>query len=255
MWDFCLVIPREYGRIAYIIKDIVKANARQAYVQTIVEEEYTYRYILSMQLSDKSLIYPLIFDCIVSSSVWYYKKSYIINNLKYDFGNGLKEQAFLKALFCFDLHIDVEEVSKKMRGDTLYVDSVYKFGLKNLTRRWKELVSLANDNYFYVKNDDSFLQLLKFLISNIDYRTSIVNVYKTNNRYTFHDNNNKVIDDYLLDFPNDKINFLINSLIILNPQIIVLHFDTDDYEEKTILLDLFEDRIKSNYKCVDNKIN
>ena len=246
MWKYTVIVPKKYGMIVYRLKEIL-ANKLYNYshAQAILEEMENYKYCLIVQEDIKNTIKAIVLSYLVDNFIYFYKRDYILQNLKFNIENNKQFSFFLKALICFDHPIDKEFILQTIKDcNTIYLDSLFLFGIKRLKNKWNELSTLANENYFYINNEDSFIQLVKFLISNIDYRVNTVNVYLEDNKYKFFDQNNNYINDYLLDFPSDEESFLINSLISLCPQKIRLHFDTKKVDY--FLYELFDERIE---KC------
>ena len=246
MWKYTVIVPKKYGMIVYRLKEILATKLYNfSHAQAILEEMENYKYCLIVQEDIKNTIKAIVLSYLVDNFIYFYKRDYILQNLKFNIENNKQFSFFLKALICFDYPIDKEFILQTIKDcNTIYLDSLFLFGIKRLKNKWNELSTLANENYFYINNEDSFIQLVKFLISNIDYRVNTVNVYLEDNKYKFFDQNNNYINDYLLDFPSDEESFLINSLISLCPQKIRLHFDTKKVDY--FLYELFDERIE---KC------
>ena len=246
MWKYNIVVPKEYGIIVYRLKSILKNNlSKYRHAQAILEESDKYKYCLIVEEDVENHVKAEVLSYLVDNIIYFYKKDYILKNLKFDYNNIKNFTYFLKALICFDYQLDKEIILDKIiHSSTVYIDSLFNFGIKKLKDKWYELVLLANENYFYINNDETFVQLIKFLMSNIDYRVNTVNVYYKDNRYQFFDQNNNYINDYLLDYPSNDDNFLINSLISLSPKKIKIHceLNNNDY----YLYELFNERIE---KC------
>ena len=244
MWKFNIVVPKKYGMIVYRLKSILKDKLfKYNHAQAILEESDRYKYCLIVEEDLENHIKADVLSYLVDNIIYFYKKDYIIKNLKFDFLSVKNFSYFLKALICFDYQLDKEIILDKIiKFSTIYLDSLFNFGIKKLKEKWNELILLANENYFYINNDESYIQLIKFLLSNIEYRVNTVNVYLKDNIYQFFDQNNNFINDYLLDYPSNDDNFLINSLISLSPKKIKLHFNTNhnDY----YLYELFNERIE-----------
>lgn len=245
MWRYSIVVPKKYGQVVYRLKDLLKNKIKDlTHVQTVIEQEDTYAYYLVLPLDRKMEFKPYILNYLVDNILYFYKKEYLLKNINFKVKDDIKVQSFLKALLCFDYSLDREIIFEKIKeSDSVYLESLYSFGLKQLLPKWKDLVNLANDNFFYFQNENSFLQLLKFLVSNIEYKTNVVNVY-FDDKYVFYDQNNNLINDYLLDFPTDTDSYLISSLICLCPQQIKLHFNSQNISDGYLLFDLFDDRIE-----------
>ena len=96
--------------------------------------------------------------------------------------------------------------------------------LKFLKKKWEELVSLANENVMYFLSEDSLLELIKFLISNLEHRCYAVNVFSKSDCYFLCDLQGKRIDDFMLEKQGIyEDGNLLTILVALNPEKIIVH--------------------------------
>lgn len=245
MWNFSIIVPREFGKIVYELYSNNKKHSDVSFAQTIIQESDSYRYVFAVHDNYKNVFYSSMMNFIADNIVVFYKTKYLQKNIKFNLGENINNLIFFKSLVCFDFDADKSDVMKQiMSENTIYTDSLISFRLKEMKRRWRDLSNLANENFYYLHSESSFKELMRFLISNIDYRTNTVNVYQDDNHYVFFDKNNNLIVDYLLDYPSMQDSFLIGSLIALSPQKIVFHFDIDDLNNKDMIFDLFDERIE-----------
>jgi len=99
------------------------------------------------------------------------KASYINERVKLPIKDAVLRNAFTSALLAFDRDTDkiiATQIVKKFAGETLYLDSLFDFSLAALKTRWDEVCKLANENAPYLSVQNTFMELLQFLISNID---------------------------------------------------------------------------------------
>ncbi|MBR2433686.1 MAG: hypothetical protein IKB21_03700, partial [Clostridia bacterium] len=76
---------------------------------------------------------------------------------------------FKKALISFDRETDRFLINKFLSfGQNLELESFFHFRLRALQEKWTELVGIANENSTYLLGEDSFVELLKFLVDNIE---------------------------------------------------------------------------------------
>ncbi len=246
MWRYSIIVPKKFGQMVYRLKEVLKGKISSfTHAQIITDEGGYYKYFLILPLDKKDKLKSFILNYLSDNILSFYKKEFLTTSFNFSLTDELKMQSFVKALMCFDYLLDREYVFDQIKNyDCVYVDSLYRFGLKKLTNKWKDLTKLANENYYYFKEEETFLQLLKFLISNIDYKTSFVNVYFEGDKYKFFDHNNNVINDYFLDFPSASDAYLLSSLICLSPQKIKLHFNLEGNYIEHIIYNLFDERIE-----------
>jgi hypothetical protein len=100
-------------------------------------------------------------------------KAYYINEkIRVPIKNVVLRSAFTTALLAFDRDTDrviAKEIVKQTHtAAVLHLDSLYDFCLDILKSRWDEVCLLANENIGYLVCQKTFMELLQFLISNID---------------------------------------------------------------------------------------
>lgn len=99
----------------------------------------------------------------------HFKEMFLNKQLVLPHKSEIELVAFKKALISFDRETDKYLINKFLvLTNNLEVESFFYFKLKPLKEKWKELVNIANDNSTYLLGEDSFVELLKFLIDNID---------------------------------------------------------------------------------------
>lgn len=158
--------------------------------------------------------------------------------------------AFKKALLNFDRQTDKYLIKKALcLSNTLFLESFFEFRLTKLKDKWTELVSLSNDNRDFFVCRESFIDLLKFLVDNLDICEDEISVIKEGNGYRIVDCNNKFYTNRLIS--HEKV---VSSVIDLAPQKINLYFDQSS-NETNLLERIFEERIiinkeKTNIKTI-----
>lgn len=65
--------------------------------------------------------------------------------------------------------------------------------MQSLKEKWQELLKIANDNSTYLLSNDAFLELLRFLIDNIEISFDEVNVIFQDDRILLLNNDFKAI--------------------------------------------------------------
>ena len=162
-----------------------------------------------------------IAECIL----FFYKKDYIVSKLNFEKPKTTYMNVFLQTLVCFDGEADKHFIEQCLDfDDRIFVDAVVAFKLKFLKKKWEELVSLANENVMYFLSEDSLLELIKFLISNLEHRCYAVNVFSKSDCYFLCDLQGKRIDDFMLEKQGIyEDGSLLSTLVVLNPEKIIIH--------------------------------
>lgn len=246
MWEYCIIfqdnISSEYFK-NQIFNTIKKNNG----IVTSLENQNEFRVLIAIPIIERFKIHNYIREKIAETILLFYKKEYILSKLDFDITKIIDMQIFLKALIVFDSDIDKEIILERLKFDSnLIINSFINFRLSFLKRKWNELVSLANDNEMYLLSKDTFLELIKFLISNLEYRYCTVNIFSKKDCYFLCNKEGEGIEDFLIDknIVYDDSN-LLTSLVALNPERIIFHCN-NNIKDKLIktLYDLFSHRVQ-----------
>ena len=181
----------------------------------------------------------------------FYKLEFIENNLALPISNQVNLSAFKKALIAFDRETDKYIITRSLKVEhTIYLDEFFQFRLNHLRNKWMEIIKLANDNASYLLCNDTFIDLLKFLIDNIEISRGTVNVVKKAGKFVLCDEDFNEIDQSSnplceLDerAKEDEVG-LISSLIALSPKKIVVYCNPfENSPALTLISQIFESRI------------
>ena len=239
MWEFCIAFDDETQ--AQNFRKSISAEIKQMQgVATVLVSTIFAKVLIAVPNEVKTKAKDLLVEKIAESILVYYKKNYILSKLNFDVTHSTRMQVFLKALVVFDSDTDKEIIIERLDLKTdVVVKSFVDFRLTFLKRKWDELVSLANDNAMYLVSEDAFGELIKFLISNLEYRCYAVNVFSKKNCYLLCDTQGNVINDFLIEknIVYDD-NMLITSLVALNPEKIIVHCNS--FVKDKLLKTLYE---------------
>jgi len=181
-----------------------------------------------LRISTKIDIAGNLSDCIADIVITDCKTYYINERIKLPIGDNLVACAFTSALSTFDRDTD-KIIAKTLIRLTpqINLDSFYEFGLYVLKSRWDEVCLLANENRCYLLCQSTFMELLRFLISNIDGMCDEAHIVMNGERLEVLGGGLKPIENiYINDsLPNDIQ--IVNKLVVLAPKRIFLHTAND----------------------------
>ena len=183
-------------------------------------------------------------DLISEVICYYYKKEFLIDNLQINVGDKVTKLAFLYALLFFDKETDKYIVSKYLTVESkLNLDGFFNFKLKALKDKWHELIEIANENEVYLYSDDTFMELIKFLIDNIEVKSDEINIMSADDSYAvFDDKFDKIAND---NIELNKEECVVIQLISMSPKIINIYCsDLLPNKLKNLICRLFEKRVK-----------
>ena len=252
MFEFSIVLLEEHSSSAKkIYRDIKDSISVFGGVVTSFLEEGKIHIVVGCEDIEKPRISFFICDAIAEVITTHFKKQFIDSRLHLPIHNKLNLDALKKALVAFDRETDRYIVSHNLKlNKSIYVESFYEFKLQKLRLKWNELIKLANENAGYLLCNDTFIDLLKFLIDNIEISSNIINVIKEEQRFKICDENFNEIEMEERKECEDNEAFLITSLINLSPKRIFVYCDLDENSSAlTLISQVFQDRVSILPKC------
>lgn len=248
MWEFSISIDSEKAvHIDNLMKSITPYVMKAGGV--LARGKHCDREYLSLACEENrsNIIIEALNNIISDIIATDFKLDYLIENSKIPINNRINYNAFLKALVEFDRDFDKEIVIKNLfLSKELMLDGFYNFRLKELRKRWQEICDLANNNSVYLTYNETFLELLKFLVNTLNSKLDEVHIIRAENNYIICDKNlNKL--DYTAYKLDQEINHetIIPCLINLSPEKIIFH-DTSDLPVFIINMinTIFENRVE-----------
>lgn len=250
MFEFSIALSEQKADSAKKLYKEIKSTASSfGAVVTSYSENGKIFIVVACDDIEKPRISFFICDAIADIITTDFKLDYINKNLHLPIHNQLNLDALKKALVVFDRETDRYIVTHNLKlNDKFFIESFYEFRLRQLRSKWQELIKLANENANYLLCNDTFIDLLKFLIENIEISTGCINVVKENDSYKICDENFNEIEQ-----EQDKENneaFLITSIINLSPKRINIYCDdTENSSALTLLSQIFVNRVFILPKC------
>ncbi len=195
MWKFCLNLNSSaFNAYRHICQSVA-----------LLSEDFK----LSVMSYEQGEMIRVIFSCdemyalevkahltrIISRAVGQcYKENFLKSKLSFPIEDELFRFALLRAFINFDRETDYFLISHTLKLDkVLYLDSFVCFKLGTLTKKWEELVALANDNLQYFLDEEGFFELMRFLIDNMEVVESEVTVLEEQGGYRILDSSFKLI--------------------------------------------------------------
>lgn len=246
MWEFSLNFKSENFELAKFVFDRFQERSDWIYA-TSCENMENLSIVIAVEntFQDKAklLISSLISEVICTK----FKSDFLNTYLHLPLADETSLQAFKKALLNFDRETDKYIVKRALNIEkSLFVESFYAFKLHSLKQKWEELVHLANENREYLLSQESFVDLLKFLVDNLDICEEEIGIIKEKEGYRIIRCENTFY--YNKFITADKV---VSSVIDLSPQKINLYFHDSSYAI-SLLERIFEERIIINNE--NNKI-
>lgn len=215
MWEFFIVTKNKI-HINKLQKSLKPTINKLGGVCSVLNLEEDYKLMLAIKNQHKSQIIKLLDETIASFIVGVIKEDYLRKNLTLKKAKDLEFKAFLKALTYFDNEYDKQFIKRKLcYNNEIYFESFINFKLNDLKQKWSEVCSLTNENSTFLNSEDTFFELLKFLISNLKTKHAVVNVVYNKKNYKFLNDKKQELISQLEKEKSDAN--LITSLISLAP--------------------------------------
>ncbi len=241
MWEYSLNIKEENKALAsFVYNSMSKFVENNRGVVTSHEENGYIKVLIAVKSyfvdQIKSEVASLIIDAICYNFKERFLDRFLILRGLDEMGMG----AFKKALLNFDKETDRFMVKKALILDgELYLESFFDFRLKSLQNKWQELVDLSNENREFLLSSESFIDLLKFLVDNLDICEDEISIFKENGEYKIFLNGENIS---ISPVSEDNI---VSSVIDLSPQKINLYFK-ESSKAIFLLEKIYEERITVN---------
>ena len=177
----------------------------------------------------------------------FFKMQFLNENLSLSVKDEMGMLAFKKALINFDKETDFYIVSRNLTFDeNLYIESFYNFRLKKLREKWRELIRLANDNKDYLISSESFYDLLKFLVDNIDISQDEIDIVEDDDGYRIFSGGE---EDNIECLTKEG---LVSSVIDISPQKINLYCKGEN-SATDVLKKIYEKRVNFKFAKKEDK--
>lgn len=242
MWEFCLNLMAENFELAKsIFLSLKEFSAQTGGVVTSHQQQGFISILIGAENGLKQDYEDFLCKIITQTICEYYKDEFLSQNLILPRHDKIGLLAFKKALLNFDKETDYYIIQRALEFKKyLYLESFYQFKLSSLKAKWTELVALANENRDYLMSNDSFLDLLKFLVDNLDIGEGEIDIIEQPEGYKLYFADCKM-PEKASKILNDE--GLISSIIDLSPQKINLYCKRDNSVAK-LLEKIYVERIK-----------
>lgn len=214
MWEYSINVSNSNKNILnFLLSSLRKFTEKYGGLVAINEEKCYSSILIGVEEKDKDRLQNFLSKCIKNCICSFFKLEYLNKNLNIPSSEDVLGLAFKRAMINFDRETDYFIIEKNLEFDKeMYLDSFYNFKLKKLQSKWTELINLANDNREFLLDKYAFLDLLKFLIDNIDVSTEEIDIVENDVGYRIFTSE----EDFILEIGSKEE--LISSVIDLSPQ-------------------------------------
>lgn len=245
MWEFSLKLDGSflelysyiYNRLNLLIKN---------YGGVITEQKQSDEHIITLACEDfdRNRVNFYVADCLTDAICVKYKQIYLEKRLNISQSNDLILIALKNALIGFDKETDKFIVNKYLKlSRTLNINSFFNFNLQCLREKWNELIRIANENCGVMVSSDTYIELIKFLVDNLEIVSSTINVVANDGQYNIYSEDFGEIE--LSDESNiySSDGAIISNLIDLSPKKIVMYCDDTQNSLCNLIKQIFYKRV------------
>ncbi len=166
------------------------------------------------------------------------KYNFLIKNINKRTKDETLFQTFVKVYTYFDIELEKEVVLRNIYFPReLNLNSFLFFRLHALKQKWQEMCVLANQNSAVFLKNESFLDLLKFLIDNLDYKCEKIIVDEEQNKLFAKKGE---MQEFLCEYSNQLD--ILTKIIELSPKNIIILGSTNR-ENQILFKDLLGNRV------------
>jgi len=247
MWEFCVQTDsKNVDYLEYINTMIAHAVVKLGGVITLLERGVLSELVLAVPKAEKPKINGLLDVVLGSLFCEKFKYKFLKKHTTLMCKESEYFEAFIKVLTYFDAELDRKIVARNLiYGDKINLESYFEFRLQSLKRKWTELTKLTNENAFLFLSSETFIELLKFLIPNIEPKFDCLTISFSDRVYITEYSGNKcsVVADYALS----EEATLLTGIIELSPRQLNIEGSAENCTGTTkiinLLCELFGERV------------
>lgn len=188
-----------------------------------------------------SMLNNIVAQNLVNFYVFRYKKLYLQQNLNLTDIEKMFAPAYICALAQFDTFTDKEiALDADYTHDKIAVIPFLHFRLQSLIQRWKTIINLTNENIAAFNKSSAIIDLLRYLVKNLQSNKKELNLQFTENGIKIYDN--KTLSFETKSQSKTDIANTIAVLVKLSPQRLIVRSAHPNSHLETIR-QIFDEKI------------
>lgn len=240
MWEFCVCAKKENKNvILYLESEISPVLKKLDGVKSLCERENFVSFCVGIKQEHSTVLKKELLKLLCNAICEKMKYNFLKENIKINISEKSLFDAFIKVYTYFDIELEKAIVIRAIYfPKNLNLESFLNFRLHSLKQKWQEMCDLTNLNASIFLKSKTFLDILKFLIDNLDYKhESIVLDFKCNK--IFLDSEKKSFCDLTVDSFD-----VLTKIIELSPKKIKIITGVSELEPIGLLVELFDGRVE-----------
>lgn len=134
--------------------------------------------------ANKDLLSKALKETIVDMFSHICKMEYISSRLSISGLSANSNKLLWHTLVAFDRESEQSLIDAAFEiEDGMAIDGIYRFKLGELRNRWKEICDLTKENAFFLVDESTFFELLRFLISAVNPKVPTLTLKQEDNKY------------------------------------------------------------------------
>lgn len=199
-------------------KHLLRAINDNNGIITEMEDGSNYSLLVAYPDAQKEVFNKIIRTELTRFFSYYFKIDFFKKNLVLKMLNNVYSEMFIRALSRFDQNLDIRDITLAIyEFNTINLQSFFYFRLTGMKRRWEELIKLTNENTVWQLSKQSFEDLLKFLISNLESQIDFVDIVINDKTTIIYDKNNNIITQKKIKAEFSKF-WIVMALIKFSPK-------------------------------------
>lgn len=184
MFQLTVSVDESKADWLYSIDDVVKSKLESCSAVSAIYPAGRRLYCsFGCESENRSRMLSAIKDCLIEMYAVYAKFDFIKNNLFLELPS-LRYEILLRTLVAFDRENEHKLLDKLLFvSDDMALDGFFNFKLNELKERWLEICRLTKSNGAYLYDDETYNELLRFLISAVNPKINKLTVSETDGNY------------------------------------------------------------------------
>jgi len=244
MWEFCVETDKKnINLINYISERIADTIASIDGVQSVITLGNTSSLAIGCEQKYKKQIEGALRVVLCDTICEKMKFDFLKKHINLIINEEKLFDAFVKVYTYFDSELERKIVLRSLFfSKKLVLESFFHFRLQSLQKKWEEMCNLTNCNSTLFLQSETFIELLKFLISNLESRSDCLVLDLADGCRLYEEKNNKIfaLQNFEID---DDIN-IVTSMIELCPNKIKIISGGQNSEIISLLGELFYGRVE-----------
>jgi len=244
MWEFCIETDKKNSHlINYISERMTDALSCVDGVQSVVTLGNTSSLAVGCEQKHKRHIEGVLRVVLCDTICEKMKFDFLKKHINLIINEEKLFDAFVKVYTYFDSEIERKMVLRSLIfSKKIVLESFLHFRLQPLLNKWEEMCNLTNCNSSLFLQSETFIELLKFLISNLESKSECLVLDLEDGCKLYEEKGNKIFALQTFEV-DDDIN-IVTSMIELCPNKIKIMGGGQNREIVSLLGELFYGRIE-----------